>query len=143
LPERLHLQLLSQLAAILPKNCQAIFLGDGEFDGIQLQQALQTLGLRYVCRTAKNTQLFENDLLFSFVDLHIGPGEQIAACLAYLWIVYLGLVALRKDWVKVIHRADRCDWSLFRLGLALLDHFLNNDLPIPVSFSLMEKNCVR
>ena len=36
LPERLHLQLLSQLAAILPQNCQAIFLGDREFDGIQL-----------------------------------------------------------------------------------------------------------
>jgi hypothetical protein len=49
----------------------------------------------------------------------------IAACLAYLWIVYLGLVALRRDWVKIIHRPDRCDWSLFRLGLALLDHFLN------------------
>jgi len=222
--ERLHLQLLTQLEAILPQNCQAIFLGDGEFDGIQLQKALQTLGLRYVCRTAKNTQLFEDDLLFSFVDLQIRPGEQIsvpniwftqegfgpvnviawwergyvdpiylvtnfdlpgeacywykkrfqietffsdeksrgfniqkshlfdperlstlmiAACLAYMWVVYLGLVALRKDWVKVIHRTDRCDWSLFRLGLALLDHFLNNSLLIPVSFSLMEKNCVR
>jgi hypothetical protein len=67
----------------------------------------------------------------------------IAACLAYLWTVYLGLVALRKDWVKIIHRSDRCDWSLFRLGLALLDHFLNQDLPIPVSFTLMEPNCVR
>jgi hypothetical protein len=224
LPERLHLQLLSQLAAILPQNCQAIFLGDGEFDGIQLQEALKKLGLSYVCRTAKNTQLFEDDLLFSFVDLRIRPGEQIcipnvwftqegfgpvnviawweqgyldpiylvtnfdlpgeacywykkrfqietffsdeksrgfniqrshlfdperlntlliAACLAYLWVIYLGLVALRKDWVKVIHRTDRCDWSLFRLGLTLLDHFLINDLPIPVSFSLMEKNCVR
>jgi hypothetical protein len=224
LPERLHLQLLSQLATILPQNCQAIFLGDGEFDGIELQQALQTLGLRYVCRTAKNTQLFEDDLLFSFVDLHIRPGEQIsipnvwftqegfgpvnviawwkrgyvdpiylvtnfdlpgeacywykkrfqietffsdeksrgfflnkshlsdpqrlsnlmiAACLTYLWIFYLGCIAVRDDWVKIIHRADRCDWSLFRLGLALLDHFLNELLPIPVSFNLLEKKCVR
>jgi hypothetical protein len=67
----------------------------------------------------------------------------IAACLAYLWIIYLGLVALRKDWVKVIHRTDRCDWSLFRLGLALLDHFLNEDLPIPVSFTLLDQKSVR
>ena len=224
LPERLHLDLLSQLQAILPQNCQAIFLGDGEFDGIELQAALQSLDLRYVCRTAKNTQLYEDDLLFSFSDLCLRPGDQIsipnvwctregygpvtviacwgrsysepiflvtnfdlpdeaiywykkrfqietffsdeksrgfyldkshlsdphrlgilmiAACLAYLWIVYLGLVALRKDWVKVIHRPDRCDWSLFRLGLALLDHFLNEDLPIPVSFTLLDPKSVR
>ena len=223
LPQRLHLDLLSQLQAILPENCQAIFLGDGEFDGIELQAALQSLGLRYVCRTAKNTQLYEEGLPFSFSDLLVGPGEQIsipnvwftqagygpvtviawwerryrqpiflvtnielageacywykkrfqietffsdeksrgfylhkshlsdprrlstlmiAACLAYIWVVHLGLVALRMEWVKIIHRTDRCDWSLFRLGLALLDHFLNESLPIPVSFSLVT-NCVR
>ncbi len=67
----------------------------------------------------------------------------IAACLAYLWIVYLGCVAVREDWVKTIDRPDRCDWSLFRLCLALLDHFLNELIPIPVSFNLLEKNCVR
>jgi hypothetical protein len=49
----------------------------------------------------------------------------IAARLPYLWIIYLGYIAVRDDWVKTIHRLDRCDWSLFRLGLALLDHFLN------------------
>jgi hypothetical protein len=40
----------------------------------------------------------------------------IAACLAYLWIIYLGLTAIREDWVRLIHRTDRCDWSLFHLG---------------------------
>jgi len=224
LPERLHLDLLSQLQAILPENYQAVFLGDGEFDGIELQAALQSLDLRYVCRTAKNTQLYEDDWLFSFSDLCLRPGDQIsipnvwftrqgygpvtiiawwergylepiflvtnfelsdeacycyqkrfqietffsdeksrgfhlhkshlsdperlstlmiAACLAYLWIVYLGLEALRQDWVRLIHRSDRCDWSLFRLGLALLDHFLNESLPIPVSFNLLDSKCVR
>ena len=67
----------------------------------------------------------------------------IATCLAYLWIVYMGCIAVKDAWVKVIHRTDRCDWSLFRLGLALLDHLLNKFLPIPVSFNLLEKNCVR
>jgi hypothetical protein len=224
LPERFHLDLLSQLQTILPENCPAVFLGDGEFDGIELQAALQFLNLRYVCRTAKNTQLYEDDWLFSFSDLCLRPGDQIsipniwftrqgygpvtviawwergylepiflvtnfelsdeacycyqkrfqietffsdeksrgfylhkshlsdperlstlmiAACLAYLWMVYLGLEALRHDWVRLIHRSDRCDWSLFRLGLALLDHFLNESLPIPVSFNLLDSKCVR
>jgi hypothetical protein len=224
LPERLHLDLLSQLQTILPENCQAVFLGDGEFDGIELQAALQFLNLRYVCRTAKNTQLYEDDWPFSFSDLCLCPGDQIsipnvwftrqgygpvtviawwergylepiflvtnfelsdeacycyqkrfqietffsdeksrgfylhkshlsdperlstlmiAACLALLWMVYLGLEALHHDWVRLIHRSDRCDWSLFRLGLALLDHFLNESLPIPVSFNLLDSKCVR
>jgi hypothetical protein len=224
LSERLHLDLLSQLQAILPQDCLAVFLGDGEFDGIELQSALQSLGLRYVCRTAKNTQLYEDEMLFSFADLCLRPGDQIsipnvyfthqgygpvmviawwqrgylepiflvtnfelcgeacywykkrfqietffsdqksrgfylhkshlsdparlstlmiAACLAYLWIVYLGLVALRQNWIGVIHRSDRCDWSLFRLGLALLDHLLNESLPIPVSFNLLDSKSVR
>ena len=64
----------------------------------------------------------------------IAPILMIAACLAYIRIVYLGVVAKRDDWVKIIHRADRCDLSLFRLGLGLLDHFLNQSLPIPVNF---------
>lgn len=224
LSEWMHLQLLGQLQDILPPNAQAIFLGDGEFDGIELQAALQTLDMQYVCRTAKNTNMYEDDHLFSFCDLLVQPDDlisipnvwftregygpvtgiawwekgylepiflvtnldlpdeachwykkrfhietffsdqksrgfhlhkshladthrlgtlMIAACLAYLWIIYLGLTALREDWIKLIHRVDRCDWSLFRLGLALLDYFLNEELPIPVSFSLMEQNCVR
>jgi hypothetical protein len=40
LPEHVHLQLLGQLQGILPPNAQAILLGDGEFDDIELQAAL-------------------------------------------------------------------------------------------------------
>jgi hypothetical protein len=224
LPEHVHLQLLGQLQDILPAGARAIFLGDGEFDGIELQAALQTMEFRYVCRTAKNTVLYEDDHLFSFADLlvqsddlirvpnvwftkegygpvtvlawweqgyaepiflvtnldlpdeacywykkrftietffsdeksrgfslhksHLADTQRlstlmIAACLAYLWVVYLGLTAVRQDKVKLIHRVDRCDWSLFRLGLAMIDFLLNQELPIPVSFSLMESKCVR
>jgi Transposase DDE domain len=56
LSEKVHLELLTQLHAILPENCRMVFIGDGEFDGIELQAALQTKGWQYVCRTAKNTQ---------------------------------------------------------------------------------------
>jgi hypothetical protein len=58
----------------------------------------------------------------------------MAACLAYIWIVFLGAIAKRDGWVAVIHRTDRCDLSLFQLGLSLLEHLLNEHLPIPVAF---------
>jgi hypothetical protein len=55
----------------------------------------------------------------------------IASCLAYLWLVYLGVCALRDGWLKRLHRQDRCDLSLFRLGLRLLTRCLKDALPIP------------
>jgi len=62
----------------------------------------------------------------------------MAACLAYIWIIYLGALAELEGWVKVIHRTDRCDLSLFQLGLRLLEHFLNEEMPIPVEFQMLE-----
>jgi hypothetical protein len=78
---------------------------------------------------------------FNLHKSHISAPERlarlmIAACLAYIWIVYLGVIAKRDKWVKIIHRSDRCDLSLFRLGLSLLEHFLNEHLPIPVAFQM-------
>jgi hypothetical protein len=68
----------------------------------------------------------------------------IAACLAYIWIIYLGVVAKRDHWVGIIHRTDRCDLSLFQLGLSLLEHFLNEHLFIPVMFQMPRLvECVR
>jgi hypothetical protein len=58
----------------------------------------------------------------------------IAACLAYLWVVYLGVCALRDGWLKRLHRQDRCDLSLFRLGLRLLARCLKDTIPIPAGF---------
>jgi hypothetical protein len=60
----------------------------------------------------------------------------MAACLAYIWIVYLGVLCEHDGWVRIIHRGDRCDLSLFQLGLRLLDYFLNEDLRIPVAFHI-------
>ncbi len=58
----------------------------------------------------------------------------IASCLAYLWLVYLGVCALHDDWLKRLHRRDRCDLSLFRLGLRLLARCLKDAMPIPEGF---------
>jgi len=61
----------------------------------------------------------------------------IAACLAYIWIVYLGLVCMKDGWTSIIHRRHRCDLSLFQLGMRLLEHFLNADLPILIAFHVI------
>jgi hypothetical protein len=58
----------------------------------------------------------------------------MAACLAYVWVVYLGALCVQDGWMNVIHRGDRCDLSLFQLGLRLLDYLLNEGCTIPVAF---------
>jgi hypothetical protein len=58
----------------------------------------------------------------------------IAACLAYIWLVYLGSLCEKDGWREIIHRRKRCDLSLFQLGLRILEHFLNENWPIPVQF---------
>src|SRR5438309_5662687 len=58
----------------------------------------------------------------------------IAACLAYIWMIYLGSLCEKERWREIIHRRKRCDLSLFQLGLRILEHFLNEEFPIPVQF---------
>jgi hypothetical protein len=218
-PEDAHVELVRQVHALIPEGSLVVFLGDGEFDGTELQATLDGFGWQYVSRTAKNAQLHAEDEWFTFEDLGIERGacigvpdvlftrkaygpvlalavwdEQykepiylvtnmelvdeacywygkrycietffsdqktrgfhlnkshiddpvrlsrlmIAACLAYIWIIFLGTLAMLEGWVSVIHRTDRCDLSLFQLGLRLLEHFLNDDLPIPVAFQMLE-----
>jgi hypothetical protein len=59
----------------------------------------------------------------------------IAACLAYLWIVQLGLWSFGQKLNTAVHRTDRCDLSLFQLGLRILEYLLDFNLDIPVSFT--------
>jgi hypothetical protein len=57
-----------------------------------------------------------------------------SSCLAYLWLAYLDVCALHDDWLKRVHQRERCDLSLFRLGLHLLARCLQDDIPIPAGF---------
>ena len=192
-----------------------IFLGDGEFDGVDLQADLRRTNWQYVCRTASNILVTACGVQFHVADVGPERGELlavspawmtaerygpisilaiweqqfkepiylvtnmsdldaavqqykkrphietffsdqksrgfnihkshlsdptrlcrllIASCLAYLWIVYLGVCAVHPDWMKQLHRQDRCDLSLFRLGLRLLARCLKDHLPIPDGF---------
>jgi hypothetical protein len=210
-----HVQLVSAVKEIVPVGADVIFLGDGEFDGSELQQKMAEFCWKYVCRTASNAILNDGNE-FSFQELLLEPGMclgieavlftrqrygpvlavawwrkgfeeplylisnmdlkeeacywyqkrfkietffsdqksrgfhlhkshlsdpsrlgklMIAACLAYLWIVQLGLWSFGQKLHSVVHRTDRCDLSLFQLGLRILEYLLDFNLPIPVSFT--------
>ncbi|MBF0620788.1 MAG: IS4 family transposase [Magnetococcales bacterium] len=52
----------------------------------------------------------------------------IAACLAYIWVVYLGELCKESGKAGEIHRCNRIDLSLFQLGFRWLEHLLNEGL---------------
>ncbi|HBW67870.1 MAG TPA: hypothetical protein DEF43_12055 [Chloroflexus aurantiacus] len=211
-PEATHCALLSQVQPLIPPGTSVTFLGDGEFDGIDLQEQLRQAHWHYVCRTASNILLSAGGDAFHVADLGPARGEVlaltpawmtkkqygpisipavweqqyeqpiylvtnmldldtalksyrkrghietffsdqksrgfhihkshlsdparlsrllIAACLAYVWLVYLGVCALRDGWMQQLHRVHRCDLSLFRLGMRLLARCLKEYIPIP------------
>ena len=216
--EQMHIDLLNSVKTIIPENTQrVVFLGDGEFDGVELQKTLKKLGWLYVCRTAKSIKIYLDDeefeigilstlvppgysrckrhVLFTgkkygpvnvivwhdedheepiylvtnvksvkkacnyyskrfrietfFSDQksrgfnihksHLSAPERISrlmmgACLAYIWMIFLGTLAMAHGWNKIVHRTDRCDLSLFQLGLRFLRYLLNQAIKIPVAF---------
>jgi hypothetical protein len=217
LPQELHCQLVRQARALLGTKREIIFLGDGEFDGTLLLATLQEAGWHYVCRTAKNTCLYEDGVEFCFEALHVCPGDfveieaigftraryegvtavatweagyaaplylvtnlecgqealayyrkrftietffsdqksrgfhladshlsdpvrlsrlMIVTCLAYLWLVCLGVRVKQRGRVPWLHRGTRCDLSLFQIGLIWLDHCLDRGWTIWVAFRL-------
>jgi hypothetical protein len=216
-PEALHIAVVELMSELIPEGAKVVFLGDGEFDGTDLQDTLNKAGWSYVCRTAMSTtatwdgKTFRLDTLgaclkpgrlielkevhftrdaygpimllccwakgyqeplylvsnmataeeacrfyqkrfrietffsdqkgrgFHIHKSHISDPQRlsrllIAACLAYIWMIYLGSLCEKDTWRAIIHRKKRCDLSLFQLGLRLLEHFLNEALPIPVQF---------
>lgn len=214
-PEATHRAVLAQVWRLMPAEATVTFLGDGEFDGTELQADLRRYGWQYVCRTAANILITAAGVQFQAGAVAPQPGQALAvspawmtaaqygpislvavweagcphplylvtnlsdldaavahyrkrahietffsdqksrgfhlhkshlrdparvgrlllaACLAYLWVIYLGVCAIRDDWLTQLHRHRRCDLSLFRLGLRLLARCLKEALPIPDGF---------
>ena len=63
----------------------------------------------------------------------------IGTCLAYLWMVCLGSWVIQSGQLPLIHRADRCDWSLFHIGMSWIEYCLNEGRPIWTQFVLYEE----
>jgi hypothetical protein len=53
----------------MPPNTTVIFLGDGEFDGTELQADLRRYTWLYTCRTASNIVVTACGLSFQVADL--------------------------------------------------------------------------
>ena len=64
-PEKTHIDLLNDVHDMMPQNVQqVVFLGDGEFDGVDLQKTVNDWGWLYVCRTGVNIKIYLNDEQF-------------------------------------------------------------------------------
>jgi hypothetical protein len=220
-PEQMHVELIQEVQKIFPADARVVLLGDGEFDGTDLQAALAKAGWTYVVRTSKTSLLTWEDHEFSFNDVaeHVKEGDRfdipnalftrskygpiqattwwrqgceepihlvtnlssiddacsyyeqrfkietffsdqksrgfnlhkshisapdrmsrlmIAACLAYHWVVRLGVTAIKKGCQRIIHRTERCDLSLFQLGLRFFNHLLKLGHCVPVPLRLLQ-----
>ncbi len=63
-PQQMHVDLINKVAELfdttIDNDCQITLLGDGEFDGTDLQQACLDNGWDYVLKTAKDTSIADN-----------------------------------------------------------------------------------
>lgn len=145
LSERLHMDVISHLRAILPQNFRAVFL-EMKNSMVLLQEPLLSLGFCYVCRTAKNTQLYEDDMLFLFGDLCLRPGDQISipnVCFTHEGYGPLMVIAW---WIRGYHEPIFLLTYFELCGEACYGYqkrFLNESLPFPVSFTLLDSKSAR
>jgi hypothetical protein len=63
-PEALHIELVELVRDLIPEGTTVVFLGDGEFDGTDLQKTMNDAGWWYACRTAKSTVATWEDMTF-------------------------------------------------------------------------------
>lgn len=78
--QQMHIDLVDKMAEllkeILQSPCRIILLGDGEFDGIHLQQACLNNGWNYVLKTAKDTLIADNpEMQNASAFGHIAPHQ--------------------------------------------------------------------
>lgn len=214
----LQLEIMKYVLPFLQESAKVTFLGDGEFDSIDLINWLKKQNWRYVCRTAMNKKVFYNGKWVALCDLKFEDGKNdflndilftekgkikgvniavfwskkemrhiflvtnsvnfaatqkwyrlrftietlfsdikkrgfniaqtrlyhpervsrlmLAASIAYLFIIFLGVQAIMSACVTRIARvADSCYdayYSIFQIGLMYLDHLLNQYLSIPI-----------
>ena len=78
---------------------------------------------------------------FHLAHSHLSDPERltrlmIASCLGYIWMVCLGVQVKQNGRLSDIHRSNRCDLSLFQIGLIWLEHCLTEGLHIWAGFRL-------
>lgn len=61
----------------------------------------------------------------------------IAACLAYVFLLLIGLQAIHNQMMAQIHRKDRCDWSLFTIGKRAFHYLIDQRIWYKLSYNLL------
>jgi hypothetical protein len=217
LPETVHCALITCLRTVIPATANVTLLGDGEFDGTELQASIRAAGWQYVCRTATNILIAAHDRVFTVGDLPLRRGEAvaiaeahmtakwygpvmligvweaayaepiylitsltdassaielyrlrfriesmfgnhksrgfqihkshlaaperlarllIATSLAYVWVQSVAIFAQAQNWLAQFHRTDRCDLSVFQIGIRALHYAEREHKRVPVQFHL-------
>src|SRR6266516_726994 len=98
LPQAAHCALITRLQAVIPDTAPVVLLGDGEFDGTQLQAAIRTAGWEYVCRTGTNITIYAHDRVFPVGDLPLKRGEAVALADVQMTTERYGPVMLLGIW---------------------------------------------
>jgi hypothetical protein len=71
-----HLALLQQAAQMIPRERTVLFLGDGEFNGVDLLSLMAPLGWHFVCRVPKNTVFADAGEWYSLSWFPLQPGDR-------------------------------------------------------------------
>jgi len=77
LGEQEHCALIRRLQALIPSDATVTVLGDGEFDGTELQATIRAHNWEYVCRTATNILIAAAKRVFTVGDLPLARGEAV------------------------------------------------------------------
>jgi len=60
----------------------------------------------------------------------------LATSLAYVWVHEVAMFAQTQGWVAQLHRTDRCDLSLFQIGLRVMHYARREGKRIPMRLRL-------
>jgi hypothetical protein len=94
LPEAVHCALITRLPTVIPAKASVTLLGDGEFDGTELQATIRTADWQYVCRTATSILIYAHARVFTVGDLRLRRGEAVAIADVEMTATWYGPVML-------------------------------------------------
>lgn len=101
--------LLEQVKPLIPAGSDVIFLGDGEFDGNDLQAEIDQAGWFYACRTAKNRLVCDDGDWFALDDIQLCPGDCVDMPNVGFTQAAYGPVLIVAWWRKIVK--SRFIWS--------------------------------
>lgn len=93
-----HCGLIARLQEVIPPTAKVVVLGDGEFDGVELQARIRVAGWDYVCRTASTITIYAHDRVFTVGDLPVARGKSVAIAEVAMTLARYGPVLVMGVW---------------------------------------------